>query len=210
MINKAFSIKNISCGRNEHTLFTHLNFTIQEGELLRIQGENGVGKSTLLRCLAGLSSPKKGTITWCNEEIAESEGFKSQVLYLGHRNAIKSTLTAYENLFYTPALSKPCDQVITSALNQVGLDKQRDCLASSLSAGQKQRLALARLLLKKSTLWLLDEPFTALDRNGCSIIEDLLLKHSENKGMTIFTSHQPLLKDLKKLRSLELPSGKLD
>lgn len=186
-----FSIVDVTCARNNQILFEPIRFTLHPGEIKYICGENGIGKTTLLRALIGLSRPHLGEIKWAGESIWNNEDFNKQLFFLGHKNTIKSSLTVYENLLLSSAMPvKPSNTAILSALDCVGLTSKKNLLASALSSGQKQRLALSKLLLATSTLWILDEPFNGLDTDGFNWLQSLMLYHVKNQGMIIFTSHQ--------------------
>jgi heme exporter protein A len=200
----------LQCVRNNQLLFLSLNFTINDGEVLHLQGENGIGKTTLLRCLAGFSKPYAGEIRLLGRKITGIEDVKHYLLYLGHKLAIKDSLTAFENLHYLTLSDTKQQKKIAMALERVGLANKRDQLAGSLSAGQKQRLALARLLLSSARLWILDEPFTALDRFGLELVRELITEQTESGGMVILTSHHALSKQFNPQKSIELiPSLKI-
>jgi heme exporter protein A len=186
--------------RNDQCLLRDVNFTVHGGEVLQIAGTNGSGKTTLLRLLCGLLTPTSGTIQWCDQSINHSRAeYLSELIYCGHQAAVKNELTVYENLILFSALTKaPQKNSIEQALITVGLIEQQNHLAQILSAGQRRRLALAKLLLFKTKLWVLDEPFTALDQAGVALVESLLEQHVAQQGLAIITSHQALtLKNIK-------------
>ena len=194
MSQSLLSIQSLSCERGYRTLFSDLSFTIGTGEALRIAGPNGSGKSTLLKVIAGISSDYSGKLFWKDEEIRTcSESYHSQMCFLGHSKAVKSSLTATENLAWFQGLY-PCKSSVTinDALKQVGLAAYGDTLCGQLSAGQQQRVALARLIMSAASLWILDEPFTAIDKQGVAEFETLIGHFVEQGGAVMITTHHNL------------------
>lgn len=185
----------LECYRGDNLLFSRLNFGLVTGQLMQIQGANGSGKTSLLRILAGLSRPSDGEVHWRGRNIQAQRGeYFSEMAYLGHSLGIKGELSALENLKVSSALADVCfnRDSIESALAEVGLAGREDIPARTLSAGQKQRIALARLLASASILWILDEPFTALDVAGVALMRRLLEDHLAQGGMAVLTSHQAI------------------
>lgn len=185
----------LECYRGDNLLFSGVNFTLAAGQLMQIQGANGSGKTSLLRILSGLSRPSDGEVHWRgrNIEVQRADYF-SIMAYLGHSLGIKSELSALENLRVSLALADVCfdrDRV-ENALVQVGLAGREDIPARTLSAGQKQRIALARLLACPAIVWILDEPFTALDVSGVALVRRLLEEHLVRGGLAVLTSHQAI------------------
>lgn len=184
---------NLSCIRGTQTLFTDLSLQLDAGQWLYLQGENGAGKTSLLRILAGLSLPAAGTVTWQNTAINKQRSdYHAEMLYLGHQASLKEDLTLTENLHSLLAMDglKVTNDAIRDALTRMGLAKRQHLPARVLSAGQKRRGLLARLLLRPAKLWILDEPFNALDVSAVNALQDCLKSHLNNNGMIILTSHQ--------------------
>ena len=186
--------QSITCVRGDRLLFQDLNLQVHPGEACQIQGGNGVGKTTLLRILCGLSLPESGEVFWNAASIREDPGkFQSDLVYIGHSNGIKLDLTPKENLAFALTLHSGAPDVsIDEALDRVGLSGSQHLLCRVLSAGQRRRVAIARLYLSRAPLWVLDEPLGAIDAAGVEAIENVIETHLGQGGMTVFTTHQPL------------------
>ena len=186
-------VNKLQCTRGDRELFTNLSFTLEKGQLMMLEGRNGSGKTTLLRALCGLYLPDEGEILWQGKTIKkQDEDYRQELLYLGHLNAIKADLTVLENLRFNTLLAgeSVSDDDLMGALDTIGLFAFEDFPTSQLSQGQKRRVALARLLVSKATLWILDEPFVALDIGAVELLQSIIAKHVENGGMVILTTHQ--------------------
>ena len=181
----------LSCYRDERLLFTDLSFQLQAGEVLLLEGANGSGKTSLLRILCGFREADAGQIVWCGDLIADSS-YYADMAYVGHADGTKKELTVLENLKFALALGSAGRYSIDQALDKVQLAGFDDNPVHTLSAGQKRRLSLARLLITHNLLWILDEPFTSLDRQGIKLIESLLAEHIKQGGMAVLTSHHDL------------------
>lgn len=184
---------NLSCVRGERPLFSGIDLAVDAGEWLHVRGGNGVGKTSLLRLIAGLSQPAEGEIRWDGEPIASSSrAYHSDLLFLGHQGALKEDLSALENIELAAALDGyPSTRVeVSAALRRFGLQGREDLPVRFLSAGQKRRVLLARLLTRKAKLWVLDEPFNALDARGVDMLGALVGEHLAGGGMAVITSHQ--------------------
>jgi len=186
-------VTDLSCVRGDRRLFKDLSFSIDTGELVYLRGHNGSGKTTLLRTLCGLVEPSHGNILWQQESIYElQEDYRQQLLYIGHKNGIKGDLTGAENLQIISQLDgwKIREDDAWNALESVGLRGFEDLPVRVLSQGQQRRVALARLVVAKAKLWILDEPFTALDVDAVAQLQDLIRHHISNNGLVILTTHQ--------------------
>ena len=185
----------LTCVRGERTLFTGLDLEVSAGQWLHVRGENGIGKTSLLRLLSGLTKPAAGEIFW-NEQLisADPSEYHRNLLFLGHRDSLKEDLTALENLSIATALDGivVTEDEILLALHRFGLRGREDLPVNCLSAGQKRRVLLARLLLRQAKLWILDEPFNALDVRAVEMLSELILEHIASGGMAIMTSHQEI------------------
>lgn len=187
------SLQNLACQRGERVLFRALDYDFHSGDFVQIEGHNGIGKTSLLRIVAGLAQPMEGEVRWDSEAIsAQREIYHQQLLYLGHLSGVKPELTAWENLrFYQRiSLAEQGDDALWAVLEKVGLLGREDLPAAQLSAGQQKRIALARLWLSRAPLWILDEPFTAIDKKGVEILTALFDAHAEQGGIVLLTSHQ--------------------
>jgi heme exporter protein A len=184
-------VTDLSCVRDDRVLFETLCFELNSGQALLLEGENGSGKTSLLRILCGFREPDAGNILWCGNAINDSQ-YYNDMAYVGHLDGVKKELTVLENLKVSLALGQLGEYSIPQALAKVQLADFDDALVQTLSAGQKRRLSLARLLITHNSLWILDEPFTSLDKQGISLIESLMAEHCNKGGMIILTSHHDI------------------
>ncbi|MES2719453.1 MAG: cytochrome c biogenesis heme-transporting ATPase CcmA [Pseudomonadota bacterium] len=188
-------LQNLEAWRDDRCLYQALSFALRPGQVAQILGPNGVGKTTLLKQIAGLSSFMAGDIRWQDLSVStDRQRFQRDVLFLGHLAGIKSALTVSENLQILAACRGTAlsDDRLAAALGRVGLSGYDDTPVAQLSAGQKRRVALARLFTEAPLLWLLDEPFTAIDQAGVSELEGWLGDHAEQGGMVLLTTHHRL------------------
>lgn len=202
---QSLAVSALSCERQDRWLFEELSFEVKPGELLHVTGTNGSGKTTLLRILCGLCDAESGDVTWGGRSISEQrDSYNPQLCYVGHQDAVKRDLTVRENLHVAASLAGPVDvgHNTQHAMQQLQLTALADRFCRSLSAGQKRRVALARCLISHASIWILDEPFTSLDREGIETVRAMLQQHLVKKGIAVITSHQSV--DLPNTRSLEL------
>nr|WP_028471212.1 cytochrome c biogenesis heme-transporting ATPase CcmA [Neptunomonas japonica] len=194
MLEPLLNVVDLYCERDERVLFEGLSFGLAAGELVQIEGANGSGKTTLLRILSGLSGDYEGEVFWCGESVAKvRDDFFSSLLYFGHQPGVKGMLTPVENLQWYSAIHPALlAEKIFPALEIVGLKGYEDVPCHSLSAGQNRRVSLARLYMNTAKLWILDEPFTAIDKSGVAAKERLLADHVASGGSVILTTHHDL------------------
>ncbi|OOF71078.1 cytochrome c biogenesis heme-transporting ATPase CcmA [Rodentibacter caecimuris] len=188
-------LENLACRRGDKILFSALDLSFEGGQFIQIEGHNGIGKTSLLRILSGLMPSYQGKVYWNGMEIAQQrEEFHYCLLYLGHYAGIKVELSSWENLAFYQQIGN-CHQgqdILWEAIEKIGLLGREDLPAHQLSAGQQKRIALARLWLSQAPLWILDEPFTAIDKKGVEILTSLFEQQVDKGGLVIITSHQEI------------------
>ncbi len=186
-----FEAKGLECIRDDRVLFENLSFKVNQGEALVLEGHNGSGKTSLLRILCGIRLPESGELCWEGVDIFKlGPEFREHIAYLGHKDGSKPELTPLENLKIAQGLGKAKSGIsLHEALQQVGLYGFEDVPTRNMSAGQQRRLAIARLLVTDAKLWILDEPFTSLDRKGIEQMERLFEAHLDRGGMAAMTTH---------------------
>ncbi|WP_437613807.1 cytochrome c biogenesis heme-transporting ATPase CcmA [Erwinia sp. V71] len=196
-------VKQLTCLRDERVLFSDLSFAVAAGDIVQVEGPNGAGKTSLLRLLAGLSRAESGMVLWRQQDIRQHrQTWQAELLYLGHQPGVKAVLTPLENLaFYHPQCS---ETALFAALEAVDLTGYEDLAVAQLSAGQQRRVALARLWLSQATLWVLDEPLTAIDKSGVGKLMALFVRHAQRGGAVIITTHQDLPDGGYPLRRIQL------
>lgn len=197
-------VRALTCERGERFLFRDLEFSLDSGQVLQVKGGNGSGKTTLMRIVCGLNDSFEGELYWRGDALGERwDAFHANLLYIGHRLAVNHVLTPLENLRWSCRLHDPADDGgIREALAEMDLAGYEDSPCYSLSAGQQQRVSLARLLLSSAELWILDEPFTTLDVDGVALLENLVARHAREGGAVLITTHHKLV--LPRLRTLTL------
>ncbi len=200
-------VVNLECIRGDRRLFTGLSFELAAGELLHLHGHNGSGKTTLLRTICGLITPTDGEVRWQGDNVRKlRDDFARELVYIGHKNAIKADLTGTENL----RIACQLDGIPVSikqawqALEKMGLRGHEDLPVRVLSQGQKKRVALARLLLNRAPLWILDEPFTALDKAAVAFLQTVIQEHVAAGGLVMLTTHQEVALTRGEVKSLRL------
>ncbi|NQZ06578.1 MAG: cytochrome c biogenesis heme-transporting ATPase CcmA [Algicola sp.] len=220
----AFSAKNLCCIRQDRCLFEGLGFELSSGEIVQVEGPNGAGKSSLLRILAGFLTPESGELYWEKEGQQQALGrdrseFNEDLLFIGHKAAINPHMSAIENVQFWMQLhhsqehssqvhdshkSLPTTDEVFDLLGRLGLVGLEDVPTSQLSAGQQRKVALARLWLSKAKFWILDEPFTAIDKKGVSGLQVKFQQHLDSGGMIVLTTHQDLTASFDRLKTVRL------
>ena len=185
----------LACVRGDRELFKDINFSLEAGGLMQVRGPNGSGKTSLLRMLCGLSNPAAGEILWSGTSIRSLNGdYFAAMTYIGHLSGTKDDLTVIENLQISSALAgfEISDAQASESLEYMGLGGREVLPVKVLSQGQRRRVALARLLVCKTSLWILDEPLVALDVLAVKLIQELLEQHLKQGGMVVMTTHQEI------------------
>lgn len=197
------TVENLACTRGDRRLFADLSFRVEQGSALAVAGANGVGKTSLLRLIAGFIAPSNGTVRLATDdrEITDAEERGRQIGWLGHQDGLKAQLTVIEQLAFFAQLYRPLRPAGTSpadageersVLEMAGLSRQRDLPCRYLSAGQKKRLALAQLKIIQRPIWLLDEPLAALDASGKELAAQMIAVHCATGGIVLAATHEPL------------------
>ncbi|WP_421778309.1 heme ABC exporter ATP-binding protein CcmA [Ferruginivarius sediminum] len=191
--NGAFEGRGLGCIRGERPVFAALDFRLEPGGALVLTGPNGSGKSSLLRVMAGLLPAAAGTLAWNGTPVDDApELHRQRVHYLGHHDALKPVLTVAENLGFWASLRGANDDGVAAALARVGLDHLAETPGHLLSAGQRRRLSLARVLAAQAPLWLLDEPSVGLDAASVRTLAEVIAEHRANGGLVVVATHQAL------------------
>jgi heme exporter protein A len=201
------TLTQLACAKGGRELFRDVNCTLSAGHWLYVSGANGVGKTSLLRMLCGLAPVEAGQILWNGQPIgAQCDNYRQDLCYLGHLNALQESMTVQENLLFGSALgglalaASQCQAVLT----RFGLRGRSQQLVRHLSQGQKRRVALSHLALSSARLWVLDEPYVAMDEAGISLLAGLIASHLDQGGLVVLTSHQKVAIDQHPAQLLEL------
>ncbi|RVU83365.1 cytochrome c biogenesis heme-transporting ATPase CcmA [Leucothrix sargassi] len=201
------SVQQLQCSRGDLAVFQGLSFSLSAGQLLWVEGRNGSGKTTLLRTVCGLFLADEGEVLWQGEPAKKvPDQFYKQLLYIGHQNALKLDLTPLENLQTLCRLAgnPVTEEAVEAALLKMGLAGYEDVPVRQMSQGQQRRVALSRLLLTGASLWVLDEPFVALDVAAVELLQSIIVEHVESEGMVILTTHQAVPLPAEKMQRLSL------
>jgi heme exporter protein A len=196
----SLSFSKLGCIKGGRPLFSNIDCDVTAGQWLYVTGANGVGKTSLLRMVCGLASVEAGSILWNGTPIQkQADAYRQDLCYLGHLNALQESMTVDENLRFTSALGglAPEREQRQQVLARFGLRGRSQQLVRHLSQGQKRRVALSRLVLSPARLWVLDEPYVAMDEAGINLLADLIGGHLEQGGLVVLTSHQKVpIRDL--------------
>ncbi|MDX2349161.1 MAG: cytochrome c biogenesis heme-transporting ATPase CcmA [Porticoccus sp.] len=200
-----FSLKSLAFERDDRLLFSGISVALEPGDILQVEGPNGCGKTTLLRIISTALNPTSGTLFWRGKDISlHRQNYLQNLLFLGHLPGLKQSLSPEENLQWWRRLNANNSLLSNEeVLASMGLRGYEDVPCFTLSAGQQRRAALARLLITEAPLWVLDEPFTAIDKQGVAQLETLLKGHVKKGGVVILSTHQDL--GIEGIRRLSLP-----
>lgn len=203
----SLALRDVACRRGHRRLFAGVSFEVRPGTATWLRGRNGRGKTSLLRLAAGLSTPESGTVTWGGVPVRRAPDLPARRVYIGHASALKDDLTLSESLRFLAALHGRSDDpaAIRSALEGLGLGARLQAPVRTLSQGQRRRGALARLALERqAALWILDEPYDALDTDGLAAVNRLLREHLARGGSVLLTSHQHVGTDAPPMAEFDL------
>ncbi|MEL0640851.1 cytochrome c biogenesis heme-transporting ATPase CcmA [Pseudoalteromonas aliena] len=199
-------IKSVTCIKQDRCLFADLNFSLNSGQIMQLAGPNGAGKTSLLRIIAGFSVPDEGSVLFQEQPISKYyEEYATELLFIGHKTGVSTQLSAVENVRHwlqiNGYINEPDLYPILAQLGLVGLE---DVPVRMLSAGQQRRVALVRLWLSDAKLWVLDEPFTALDKSGVAFLQQRFTEHLQSGGAILLTTHQDLTTHFSNLQTVTL------
>ncbi len=199
-------IKSVTCIKQDRCLFADLNFSLNSGQIMQLAGPNGAGKTSLLRIIAGFSVPDEGAVLFQEQPISKYyEEYARELLFIGHKTGVNTQLSAVENVRHWLQINGYINQPdLYPILAQLGLVGLEDVPVRMLSAGQQRRVALARLWLSDAKLWVLDEPFTALDKSGVAFLQQRFTEHLLNGGAILLTTHQDLTTHFSNLQTVTL------
>ncbi|MAD05530.1 cytochrome c biogenesis heme-transporting ATPase CcmA [Pseudoalteromonas shioyasakiensis] len=199
-------IKAVTCIKQDRCLFADLNFSLKSGQIMQLAGPNGAGKTSLLRIIAGFAMPDEGDVFYQERSITKYyDEYAQELMFIGHKTGVNTQLTALENVaFWLKINGYDCKQDLYPILAKIGLVGLEDVPVRMLSAGQQRRVALVRLWLNSAKLWILDEPFTALDKSGVAFLQERFVEHLNAGGAILLTTHQDLTTQFSDLKTVTL------
>ncbi|KAA1154056.1 MULTISPECIES: cytochrome c biogenesis heme-transporting ATPase CcmA [Pseudoalteromonas] len=198
-------IKSVTCIKQDRCLFADLNFSLNNGQIMQLAGPNGAGKTSLLRIIAGFSAPDEGAILYQELPISKYyEEYARELLFIGHKTGVNTQLSAVENVSHWLQINGYSEPDLYPILAKLGLVGLEDVPVRMLSAGQQRRVALVRLWLSDAKLWVLDEPFTALDKSGVAFLQQRFTEHLQSGGAILLTTHQDLTTHFSNLQTVTL------
>ncbi|KAA1160135.1 cytochrome c biogenesis heme-transporting ATPase CcmA [Pseudoalteromonas fuliginea] len=198
-------IKSVTCIKQDRCLFADLNFSLNNGQIMQLAGPNGAGKTSLLRIIAGFSAPDEGAILYQELPISKYyEEYARELLFIGHKTGVNTQLSAVENVSHWLQINGYSEPELYPILAKLGLVGLEDVPVRMLSAGQQRRVALVRLWLSDAKLWVLDEPFTALDKSGVAFLQQRFTEHLQSGGAILLTTHQDLTTHFSNLQTVTL------
>ncbi|MCF7498591.1 cytochrome c biogenesis heme-transporting ATPase CcmA [Pseudoalteromonas sp. L1] len=199
-------IKSVTCIKQDRCLFADLNFSLKSGQIMQLAGPNGAGKTSLLRIIAGFATADEGDVLFQERSIAKYyDEYAQELLFIGHKTGVNTQLTALENVaFWLKINGYDTHQDLYPILAKIGLVGLEDVPVRMLSAGQQRRVALVRLWLNNAKLWILDEPFTALDKSGVIFLQERFVEHLNAGGAILLTTHQDLTTHFSDLKTVTL------
>ncbi|MBP9148678.1 MAG: cytochrome c biogenesis heme-transporting ATPase CcmA [Rhodoferax sp.] len=206
----SLTLSKLGCIKGGRQLFKDVDCSLHAGHWLYVAGANGVGKTSLLRMLCGLAPIEAGDILWNQQSIqSQRETYRQDLCYLGHLNALQESMSVQENLLFTSALGGVAvdQQQMLEVLARFGLRGRSQQLVRHLSQGQKRRVALSRLVLSQARLWVLDEPYVAMDEGGIRMLAELISSHLDGGGLVVLTSHQKVAVGKHTAQMLELKAA---
>ena len=187
MTDPLLEVKNISLSRNDNSILSNINLELNTSSVINIHGRNGCGKTSLLKIIVGITEPTGGVI---NNNILSNDN--KNITYIGHKHGIKNNLTLSENILFEPSIYNDKHKNIDDMIKRYQMDKYKDYLSKNLSHGQKKKISLIKASLSNAKVWVIDEPYSALDKDAIKILDSCIDEHLSNKGSVIMTNHEPI------------------